>query len=223
MRTIRTSSQRRAFTAMELMLGMLVTSLIMTAIAGLMTAVGHGWKQTTSTEASSNVITQSHTRMQKMLRASRQIGRTREGSLDGSSAYGAAVMLWAGDTNQDSLIQVSEVALIQHDTDAESIKLYAIEWPSAWTTAQKEAADTTLDDDDIYGATAPELFKVINHVEGSDLVKDVVGAVFIRRDSASTVRPGFEYVLKIERDEQTETEYGSATLRVPATMPISQR
>ena len=208
---------------MELMLGMIVTSLIMAAIAGLMTAVSRGWTATSSIEASSNAVCQSHLRLQKLLRASRQIGCTRTGSLDGTALIPAAVMLWTGDTNLDGEVQISEVALVQHDTSADTLKLYAVAWPSSWTAVEKSAADTVLDDDDIYGSTAPELFKLISHVTGSTFINNVTGATFTRRDSYGTVRPSLEYVLKIERGGQTETEYGTATLRVPATMPVSQR
>lgn len=223
-RTSSMAAARRGFTAMELMLGMLVTALVMGAVTAVMTAVSKGWSQSTSTESASNTTVQSHVRMLRTLKQARQIGTTRTGSVNGNTNPGAAVMLWKGDANLDSRIQFSELAMLEHDTSNDKLIQYEVEFPSSWTAAQKTAADTpALADDDIYASNVIETFKALTNVVGSDLAKNVTGVEFRRNDSYGTVRPTLEYLLRFDRNGTIETEYGTVAVRVPATMPVSQR
>jgi type II secretory pathway component PulJ len=224
-RMLRTSSRTRGFTAMELMLGMIITSLVMVAITGLTTAVGRGWTHCNSAQATSNAMVQSHVRLLRILKAARQIGTTRQGSLTSTAGSPAAVMLWKGDANRDDKTQFSELAMIEYSSSDKTLLLYEVEYPSNWTSSQKTTADTpALDDDDIYDPNVIDTFKGMNYVTSAVLVKSVSGVQFRKIDSSSTIRPALEYLLNIERNATTtETEYGSVAIRVPATMPVSQR
>jgi len=190
----------------------------------VMAAVGKGWTQSTSTDSASNTTMQSRLRMLRILRQAHQIGTTRAGSVSGNVNPAAAVMLWKADTNLDSRIQFSELAMIEHDTANNKLMLYEVEYPITWTAAQKTAADTpALADDDIYASNVIETFKALANVTGTALAQNVTGVQFRRVDSYGTVRPTFEYLVTFTKNGTSETEYGTVAVRVPATMPVSQR
>src|SRR3954469_25756060 len=108
-----------AFTFVELMLGLVVTTLVVAALSAMMTAVGRGWTASDAVKSNSNFTTQSLTRLKQALRAAKQIGRVRYGSLDGLAAQPACAMLWRGDFAPDGVtidakVQFSELGLIEH-------------------------------------------------------------------------------------------------------------
>src|SRR5262245_38739861 len=115
MRT-RRKTRLAGFTFMELCLGILITAMVMGAVASFTLATAQAWKsaeQETNLSAKSNVAV---AWLQDTIRGVKLLGPVRAGALDNpSSGAGAAVMLWKADTNSDGLIQGSEVQLIEHD------------------------------------------------------------------------------------------------------------
>lgn len=209
---------------MELMLGMVVTSLVMVAVGGLTTAVGRGWTQANSSSQASNVLAQSNLRLLKYLKAARQIGTVRTGSLTSTAGNPAAVMLWKGDANRDGLTQFSELAMIEYSPTDKTVMLYQVSYPSSWTSAQKTTADTpAMDDDDIYDPAVTDTFKTMNYVTSTVLLRNVSGCEFHKKDSYGTVRPSFEYLLNVDQGGTTHTQYGTVAERVPSTLPVTQR
>jgi len=210
------------FTLMELMIGMMVTALVTAASAALLSAVGQGWKQSDSTQDDSLSIVQAHLRLQRVLRGAKQIGLCHSGSIEGSSS--AAVLIWKADTNLDSQMQFSELALIEHNPSDGIIRYYEVVYPSNWTPAQKAAADTpALANDNIYDETAIDSFKAISYVQSTILARGITGVEFHRYDDGNTVRPTVDYVLKFPLSGgDSRLEYGSAAVRTPSTLPSSQ-
>src|SRR2546423_9591081 len=102
------------FTFVELMIGLVVTALVMGALAGLTTAVAQGWKQGDTTQTTTNVTTQTHLRVKRYLRAARLLGYCEVGSLDNPNCAQAAELFWKGDANADNQIQFSELALLEY-------------------------------------------------------------------------------------------------------------
>lgn len=207
---------------------MMITALVMAAIAALLSSVAQGWKQSSDAQASSNHVVQTTARMQKVLRAARQLGACRSGSLDGIDPTPAAVMMWKGDANDDGKVQFSELALLVHEgnlgTADAYVAFYDVAYPSGWTGAQKSAADTpALADDEIYDENNIDTFRTLEHVQMTVLANNVSRAMFARRDSASITRPSLEYALKVEKNGRAELVYGTAAVRTPSTMPVSQR
>jgi hypothetical protein len=217
---------RAAFTLMELVLGMIVTGLVMTAVSALLSAVAQGWEQSGDAQASSTYRVQAHARVQKILKGAKQIGAVRAGSIDGSYQP-AGVMLWAGDANGDNKVQFSELGLMVHEggvgTSSGYVAYYDVSYPAAWTAAQKTAADTpALADDEIYEDSNIDTFRSLANVRMTLLASNVVGAVFTRTDGVNVVRPTLDYTLKFEKNDTTELEYGAVALRTPTTLPTSQ-
>jgi hypothetical protein len=216
-----------AFTMAEMIMGLAVTALVAAAAAGMISAVGQGWKQTQSVQQTSSITTNSALRIQNIIRLARQLGTCRTGSLNGYPSQGAAVMLWKGDINGDGKTQFSELAMLEHHPDPDPSKGTILYWdvafPSSWNAAQKAAADSIMADNAIYSATVIDDFKTMANVRSTVKASGVAGAVFRKIDGSTTTRPKLEYQLKLRQSDGTNvTEYGTTAMRPPATLPAGQ-
>ncbi len=219
---------RAGFTFVEMMLGMIVTTLVMAAVAALMGAVGRGWVQSEASQTGSNLTSQLAIRMQRVLRGAKQLGAYRIGSIDGSATE-AAVLIWKADSNYDGKVQLEEIALLTHQIsgdpdDPNTIRYYELVYPSGWTAAQKAVANITLaNNDEIYLDSSIEYFRDLPIVEYTVLARKVTGAEFRRYDSSTTVRPRVEYQVNLLKSGNTsELEYGTVAIRSAAPLPVSQ-
>ncbi len=207
----------RGFTLVELILGMLVTTLVMGTIAAFMSAVGRGWTASDSTQASTNITAQAHLRMQRMLRQARQIGAVRTGALDGSATSNAAVLYWKGDANLDNQIQFSELALLEYHPsadpkDALTLRLYQAVLPSG-------TPDTTItDDNEIFTDAEIDTFRNLSYVNNTYTVvaRKVNGVEFHKNDSTSLPRPTLDYLIVFPSGE---TEFGTVSPRGVNVLP----
>ncbi|MEO6434399.1 MAG: hypothetical protein ABIP55_01385, partial [Tepidisphaeraceae bacterium] len=220
----------RGFTFMELVLGMMVTSLVMAALAALMGAVAAGWRHSGNAQATSNVVAQTHVRMQRLLKGVRQIGAVRNGSVDGSADPQAAALIWKSDANGDYKIQLSEVALLEAEIGGQLTQCrmvsHTIAYPSDWTTAQRNTADgAALTDAELYEDASIDEFRTIAQAsaygQATVVATSIVGAEFRLIDGAAVTRPTLNYLINIQRGSAPETEYGSVTVRTPTTLPAS--
>jgi hypothetical protein len=212
---------RSGFTIFELMLGMIVTALIAGAAASLLAATAQGWKQSEDAGSASNRVIMTHLRLQKVLRAAKQLGACRSGAIEGTDS--AALLIWKADTNLDNKVQFSELALLEHDPGDGKLRCYEVSYPASWTTAQKTAADTpALADDEIYNDASIDSFKAAAYVEATAIAEGISGAEFHKYDGASVTHPRLEYVLNFASGSSTETEYGAVASRSPSTLPTSQ-
>jgi Tfp pilus assembly protein PilW len=221
--------QRRGFTLVELMLGLLVTSLVMGALAAVLSAVAQGWKQSGSVSSSTSVTALANMRLQRTLKATRLIGAVRAGSLTNASAPSAAALLWKADANYDWKVQFSEMALLEYrpasaSPDPNTIRLYQVTFPAGWTNAQKTAADSTLsNNDEIFQNSGIDTFKSLQYVTYTMLVRNVTGCVIHKNDSLATTRPSLDYQIVITQSGAAQTNLGSVAIRTPSTLPTSQR
>jgi hypothetical protein len=69
---------------MELIMGMIVTGLVMSAIAALLSAVAMGWEQNGKSQTNSVYRVQTHARVQRILKGVKQLGAVRGGSVNGT-------------------------------------------------------------------------------------------------------------------------------------------
>src|SRR3954471_24721878 len=106
--------QPRGFTFVELTIGILITSLVMGALAAVLGAVAQGWKQSGSVTSSTNLTALANLRLQRTLKGTCLLGVVRPGSIGNSSPISAAALLWKSDANYDWKIQFSEMALLEY-------------------------------------------------------------------------------------------------------------
>jgi len=225
----RCGARTRAFTLMELIMGMIVTGLVMSAIAALLSAVAMGWEQNGKSQASSVYRVQTHARIQRILKGVKQLGAVRTGSVNGSGP-GAGVMVWKSDDNGDNKVQFSELALLVHEgavgTADGKLSFYDVAYPSHWTQAQCDAADNApplLTQDDVYKDSSIDTFRTMAYVHKQLVASNLVGVVFTRTDGADITRPSLDYVLKFDKDNDVQIEYGTTSVRTPTTLPANQR
>lgn len=224
----RSTRRPRAFTLMELLLGMLVTALVMSALAALLGAVAQGWKQSGEAQSTSNVVTQTHVRIQRLLKGVRLIGACRSGAFDGTASEQAAVLLWTADRNNDYRIQLSELALLDCEMGGApadcAMKFRTLEYPASWTAAQRNAEDgAPITMAELNDEASVDWFRdiVAGSLYGKSVLvaRNIVGSEFRRLDAATATRPSFHYLLNIQRGNAAETEYGTVTVRTPTTYP----
>jgi hypothetical protein len=221
--------RRAAFTLMELIMGMIITGLVMAAIAALLSAVAMGWEQSGKSQTSSIHRVQTHARIQRILKGIKQLGAIRSGSINGNSAP-AAVMIWKSDDNGDGKAQISELALLVHEGAVGTADGYLsfndVQYPSYWTAAQRTAADNTppiVTEADVYKDSSIDTFRSMGYVHKTLVASNLVGVVFTRTDGVDITRPWLDYVLKFDKENDVHVEYGTTSVRTPSTLPADQR
>lgn len=230
LRMPRRSRSRSGFTLMELIMGMIVTGLVMSAIAALISAVAVGWEHSGSAQADSSQRVQAHARVQRIVKGVKQLAALRAGSIDGTVTPAAALLIWKSDNNGDEKPQFSELALLIHQgavgTPEAYLSFYQVEYPAEWTDAQKTEADNTpspITHDEIFLDESITSFLAADHVQKTRVASNLVGVVFKRTDGVEITRPSLDYVLKFSKDNYVHVEYGTASVRPAAALPPSQR
>lgn len=222
----RISRRARAFTFVELCMGLVITSLVMSAVAALSMAMATAWRSAGKTQSltlKGNFISR---HVQNEVRNARLIGACRAGTSDGTGT-GAAVLLWKTDTNSDGYIQGNECELIAHDTTNHTLILYpsgTADGAGTWSYSGTFTASASLDQ---FIINRPS--KVIAH--------GVYGAIFqTSGTSGTTNNPVFKFALKMMSDDsqiatgngggiggagQLLMEYGGAAVRAPLAAPAN--
>lgn len=214
---------RQGFTALELILGMLITTLVLSAMAAFCTAMSTAYQNAGKSQLITLKGNQIAMRINNEVRNARLIGACQAGSSDGSAA-GAAVMIWKTDTNNDGYIQGNEVEMIYHDPAEDVLWLYY--------TGQSDAVGTWS-----YSTNFTQSSVISQFMTGRSarpIGSGVYGAVFQTVGTSGTVnRPALKYALKLMvNDAQSagsnssiggspklSLQYGTATVRAPIAAP----
>lgn len=221
---MRRRPSNRGFTFVELCLGIVITMLVMSALAAFSMAMSTAWR---SAEKSQSLTLRGHhagVRIEKYVRNARLIGAIRAGSSEGTGS-GAAVLLWKTDTNNDGYIQGDECEMIAHDPLSHRLLLY----PSGFADAVGTWSYSTT------FTQAAVLNQFPTNRTPLTLANGVYGAVFeASGTSGTTYSPSLKYALKLMvNDAPTGSgstvavgggaalmvEYGTATVRAPRTAP----
>jgi hypothetical protein len=214
----------RAFTALELFMGLAITTLVFGAMAAFCLAMTSAWKSAEKSQKITLKGQQIIARVQSEIRNARLLGACRAGSSD-ESAAGAAIMIWKSDKNNDGYIQGDEVELIVHDTSTHKLKLFY--------TGQADAVGTWSYSTNFTAASVINDFQTGR--SSKDLAGGVYGAVFQTTGTSGTsLRPSLQFALKLMVDDSQSgggtfssiggepkllVQYGSATVRAPIAAP----
>jgi hypothetical protein len=211
-------ARRRAFTLIELCLALVVTSLVMGAMAAFALAMTTAWKSAESSQSISLLANQTVVRLQNEIRQCKLIGALRSGSSGGSGDV-YAVLLWKADTSGDGLIQGDEVSLLEYHAGSHTLRLYYAGQPDASGTW---SYDHTFTDEDTLESFKTNRSYVV-------LARNVYGAQFDATGTSGTSRnPSLHFALKLMADdgssagsEKLTVQYGTATLRAPLSEPAN--
>ena len=210
--TLRRSSG--GFTFVELCFGLVITALVMAALATFSLAMSTAWQNAGSSQDILLQANQDVRLLDAKIRPCALTGGWQSGSLDGSASLPAAVLLWTADTNSSSTVNYSEIMLIEHDPATEQINLYQAPVPLA-------VPDTVYSYANVF-AQASFISTFKDGLAPTVLCRHVVGAQFYVGPADSTIaRPFVEFALTVKSGNQTQVVYGDATLRAPLAVPTN--
>jgi prepilin-type N-terminal cleavage/methylation domain-containing protein len=199
---------RRGFTFVELCLALVVSAIMLSALATFTLAVGNYWRQSTGTQTAALTANQAIMRIQKRLYDAHRLGYCRAGS----AGSPAAVVYWAADTNGDGYMQFTELRVLAHNPTDKTVDLYVPVLSGgasddAWSSAEFNAASAVN--------------RLTTGQTPTPIVSRVSDATFATEQATSaTLFPTFQFWLQIEQADGTSSnEYGAATLRSASTPP----
>jgi hypothetical protein len=211
--------KHRAFTVVEMSFGLIVTSLVMAAVAAFLLAVGQSWRYSDQVETTSMHAWQATVRLVRTVQDARLIGAVSPGDIFGPTPNPAAVIVWTTDTNGDGAIQGAECAMVEHDDVQQVLRLY----PAGQGDATTVLPWATF--------TSPAVLN--NFKVGRTSRPIAIGVERVRfaphGTSGTSLSPSLEYTMKIvaratnagQEDVQGRSvlEYGTCVVRAPARQP----
>jgi hypothetical protein len=218
-RSARITRTRRAFTAIELIMGLAITAMVMTAMGGVMAAVAQGWRATEITQNGTVGETAAGARISRTLREALAVG-TPATSPDGSSG----LMFWEEDVDSNGAEKISEMAALEFNAGTNQVRVLSIQTTryDIWSGLFGDLLD---------GALIVQVKSLLGLLSGGQpevtsrvLADNVKSAKFVRiAKGASSDFDRVEYTLVFERAvpgsttrKAISTVYGCATLRSPA-------
>ncbi len=199
---------RRGFTFVELCLGLLVTTLVMAAVASFALAAAQSWKHSEQTNSAVIRARQAAIRITRIVQNCELIGAVGEPVTVGEDP--ATVILWVQDTNHDGLIQAAECGMLERDPDERVLKFYPPGQGDAVTPLPWLIFSTT-------GI-------LVNFKVGRDsqpIARNVDEACFkVYSPSDASRSPSLEFKLTVSDETCSVVEYGACTVRAPAKQPL---
>jgi Tfp pilus assembly protein PilW len=214
---------RRGMTLIDLSIGMVITSLVVGALASLWFAMGQTWANSGTSQSVTLTGAQAVSRLESTMRQAKYIFQYTAGSTDGKTTPAASALIWKGDnwnSTADGAVQVGEMALVEHDPVAQKIYLYqAIPIASMNATQIAKAGGVVLWID-LSKSTTPAAFKAYDFVQKTVISEAVAGAAFNAPTPLTGARPSLEYTLTVTRSGSSTLVYSVASLRGPTTRPL---
>ena len=212
----------RGFTFIELMIGLIITAMIMAAMAAVLTGVAEGWQAGNVSQSTQMQANQIYTRVQKLLSGAKYV------ILPANGGTGSSILFWANDDLiADSTVEAGELGLIEWDSTTSSLYLY--EAAPNLTGSELTAAETKLNWNTLESLT-PSQFESWSYIQPTTLggpgssgnanALQITGANFYVTGLTSTTQlPIVEFSLTFTKNGQSVTLYNSTTLRGPSTQP----
>jgi type II secretory pathway pseudopilin PulG len=213
--TQRARRAQPAFLLIELLVGMVVVSLVMLALASVLFTVAQGWGDQDISQSTQLQANQIYAKIQSYLSSAKCV------TLSSAGPSGGGIIFWRADDDQDGQIQEGELALIIHDPITHSLYLYS----SALPYTGQAATVCTLSQ---FSAAEIEAFPFIQKQtlggpgdqpdDGTRL--DVTGFQLYLQPAPTdgSQLPVVEFTLTLAKNGQILTLYNSSTLR-PSTQP----
>ena len=124
----------RGFTVPELVLALSIMAVIGLSVAGVTGAISTAWANSESTYDTIQTGRSAMLNLQQQLSRAKLI----------TKAASNAVVFWARDFNGDGKINLSELAVIEHDPASKTIKRYRIEFSDNLDEATRASLDTEI-------------------------------------------------------------------------------
>ena len=191
---------KRGVTLVELILAMMITALIGVGVASTLYAASYGTSSRREVRRVAVRSQQLHSRIEDAIRNARAI--LASGQV--SAGYGYLV-LWAGDTNQNNHVNLSELQLIELPSGSATLSSYANPSP----TTDTEYAPAT----DFY--TAAQTAKTTDNLIGTPWAKGISNFALTVNSSKPANKPLVTWSLKLTDQLLSENLVCAASLRSP--------
>jgi prepilin-type N-terminal cleavage/methylation domain-containing protein len=225
--------RRRGFTLAELVLGMAITALVMSAVAAVMMSVAQGWDEGQNVQALSLSLLQLQVRLGRIFQGAAYVAQSQAGSLSGGGSP-AQIYFWMNDNwngSSDGVPEAGEMGLIVFDSTTHSIYLYSAIPASAMSSGQLAAAGTEVSWSASESPTAIAAFEGNSWVQKTTLAGPgsyamttntiAVTGVHVAVDwlGSTSQKPTVEFQVALARGSETATMYGSFVLRLADQPP----
>jgi hypothetical protein len=221
-------------TFVELCCGMVVTAMVLGALAGLWVAVGDAWRSSATSQAVASTGSQASLRIESAFRQTRFVINSEPGSLD-SPTSPAWAFVWRGDfwnrpaqtaapadyvtPLADGAVQVAELGLLQFDSASGKVYFYRA-WDAArMTEDQRRQASEVPTFDRLQKPETRDSFKTLAFVDRTVVAEGVTGLRIDFPQVQPGSRPVVEFTMRVARNGMTSTLYGTAVMRSPSTRP----
>ena len=207
----RTRFTPAGFTLVELLVGMVVTGLVMSAVAAFVFGVGEHWRRAGAGQQADLAAGRAVDRLDRLVRPALLLdaGYT-PGSID-SPGPAAACMYWRNDDNADGKIQLSETALLAYDAGSRQLLSYAVPDPAVLPSDPTASPPVFV---------TPAAFAGTTGVVAVPVARNVAGCAFHVDPGDATRRPSLEVTLAIDDGKSPPfTAYATVTLRCPNAEP----
>jgi hypothetical protein len=220
----RRKSRRAGLTFPELVIGMVITAIVLTARAAVTLAVTEQWTDNDGTETLQLQATQIATRVRHYVSSALYIVQVTPGSLS-SPTTKAGVLLWSfqGSPYSANLkALIGELSYIYYD-GAGTLWLYQAKPYASMTNTEQTGSAVAMPFTTISAATWPMSTFISNYtyIQGTAIGRNVQGVYFNANwQNSTTQRPLLEFSLALSRGTQTLTnQYDVAVLRAAANQP----
>jgi hypothetical protein len=209
----RQAASASAFTIAELCIGLIITAMVLSALASFMLATGKAWSDSGSDRQAAIVGWQGAQRLVQIVEQAGLVPSVQPGSLTSLSASPAGVILWKSDTNGDGQIEFSELEVISADPDGDGTWTLNLYTPSLSSGAQDEVWDYSV-------LTDPSSISLLKPLmTATPLVRGLSG-VHIDMQSSATQRQLVEFALAMPvANGPQQIVYISAACQAPLTAP----
>jgi prepilin-type N-terminal cleavage/methylation domain-containing protein len=199
--------RRRGFTFVELMVGIVVTSMVLCALSVFVFGVGENWQNSDTAQSAFLAGSMGVDRLTRLVRSAQMLDPSpTQGSLDNSTAP-ATCMLWTDNYEADGSIEYCEMTCLQYDQANQRVVAYSIP-----QTASNAATQTA-------SLMSAASFRALPNVVETPLIHDVSACQFFSiAPTSTTLRPSLEIVLQMTTGDGSSKTliYETATLRAPS-------
>jgi hypothetical protein len=210
--TDRGTNTAGAFTIVELCIGLMITAMVLSALASFMLATGRAWTDSGTNRQEAIIGWQGAQRLVQTVQQARLVPSVMPGSLTSSTSSPAGVILWKNDNNGDGLIEYSELELICADPASDGTWTLNLYTPSL----AAGAIDAVWDYSVLTNPASIDLLKPL--MTPTPLVRGLTG-VHIDMQNSATQRPLVEFALALPGTGGTQIVYISAACRAPLPAP----
>lgn len=200
---------RRGFTLIELLIGLVVTAIVLSALAAFTFAVSENWVR--GDESQSVFLSQTIAvgRLTSILRPASAV----------LQSTGPTCLIWNGDANGDGKVQLSETLQLRFDPSSHTV-LVDRPFPTTWAPGLVVQYDTAMSPP---STMTPSAITNSAYYTSSALIRNVENCQFSPVASPDGIQsPSVEIVLTLNSGNQNvspQTFYSTVTLRAPNSNP----